>query len=194
MSVEQVYDLMGRAGELPYGQARTIMVEEALRLAEADADERLAYRVRHSLRQEYEQSGERAKAFATFARCLSDYDRNPELGEEYLLFWGFKGTVTGLTRFPEIPLDRTLAVLDDMERRYRLAGEGLQPVYMCRTVVTRHVHGAEAADEWYTRWHAAPRTHLSDCVGCDPSHKVVYLAARGRDEDAIAPRRAAAAR
>ncbi|MCO5974381.1 hypothetical protein [Actinoallomurus soli] len=186
MSVEQAFEVLGRAGELPYGQARTIMVEEALRLAEAAADERLAYRIRHYLRNEYTQSGERAKAFAVFVRCLSDYDRNPELGEEHRLFWGFKGTVTGLTRFPEIPLDRTLAVLDDMERRYRLAGEGLQPVYMCRAVVTQHIHGAEAAEEWYTRWHAAPRTRLSDCEGCDPSSKVAYLGARGRDEDAMA--------
>jgi tetratricopeptide (TPR) repeat protein len=186
VTVEQAYDLMGRAAELPYGQARTIMVEEALRLAEAAADERLAYRIRNHLRTEYTQSGERAKAFTVFVRCLSDYDRNPELGEEYQLFWGFKSTVTGLTKFPEIPLDRTLAVLDDMERRYSLAGEGLQPVYMCRAIVTQHVHGAEAAEEWYTRWHAAPRTRLSDCEGCDPSAKVSYLAARGRDEDAIA--------
>ncbi|GAA4618744.1 hypothetical protein GCM10023195_84460 [Actinoallomurus liliacearum] len=186
MTVEQAYELLSRAGELPYGQARTIMVEEALRLAEAAADERVAYRIRTYLRTEYTQSGERAKAFAVFVRCLSDYDRNPDLGEEHQLFWGFKGTVTGLTRFPEIPLDRTLAVLDDMERRYRLAGEGLQPVYMCRSVVTQHVHGPEAAEEWYTRWHAAPRTRLSDCEGCDPSTKVAYLAARGRDEDAIA--------
>ncbi|MCO6010188.1 hypothetical protein NE236_35010 [Actinoallomurus purpureus] len=186
MTVEQAYELMSRAGELPYGQARTIMVEEALRQAEAAADERLAYRLRNHLRTEYVQSGERAKAFAVFVRCLSDFDRNPDLGEEHLLYWGFKSTVTGLTKFPEIPLDRTLAVLDDMERRYRLADGGLQPVHMCRTVVTQHVHGAEAAEEWYTRWHAAPRTRLSDCEGCDPSMKVAYLAARGRDEDAVA--------
>ncbi|WP_433179371.1 hypothetical protein [Actinoallomurus sp. CA-150999] len=186
MTVAKAVELMNRAGELPYGQARTIMVEESLRQAESAGDERLAYRIRNHLRTEYVQSGERAKAFAVFVRCLSDYDRNPDWGEEHLLYWGFKSTVTGLTKFPEIPLDRTLAVLDDMQRRYQLAGEGLQPVHMCRTLVTQHVHGAEAADESYTRWHAAPRTGLSDCEGCDPSMKVSYLAARGRDEDAVA--------
>jgi tetratricopeptide (TPR) repeat protein len=186
---QRVYELLNQAHELDYGQARTLLVEEALRHAEADSDPKLAFRVRLELRTEYVQGGERAKAFAVFVRTLADYDKDPgafDFTERHHLLWGFKGTVMALPEFPEIPLDRTLAVLDDMEHRYNLAGQGLQPVYMCRTAVTRHVCGAEAAAEWYARWHAAPRSALSDCEGCDPSGKVRQLAALGRDEDAVA--------
>ncbi|MCW2941796.1 MAG: Tetratricopeptide 4 [Actinomycetia bacterium] len=183
-----VYELMGRAGELPYGEARTLLVEEALRTAETGTDDLLTFRVRLELLTAYTQGGERAKAFTAFARCLSDYDRDPggfDRSDEHLLLWAFKGTVKALTEFPEVPLDRTRAVLDDMERRFQLGGHGLQPVHMCRTVVAQHVGDTTGADDWYGRWHAAPRTVLSDCEGCDPGTMVGYLAWRGRDADAL---------
>ncbi|RAY15066.1 tetratricopeptide repeat protein [Actinomadura craniellae] len=184
-----VLELMNQAEELPWGDGRTMLVEEALRLAEASDDEVLTFRVRMELRAAYVQGGETAKAFTAFSRCLSEYDRDPtrfDEGDEYRLLWAFKGTVNALTSFPEVPLDRTLAVLDDMERRYRAGGHGLHPVYTYRCVVSKHVGNAEAADRWYAMWHAAPRTRLSDCEGCDPGTKVLYLAWRGRDADALA--------
>ncbi|MEU5883096.1 hypothetical protein [Spirillospora sp. NPDC047279] len=187
MSVDDVYDLMARAGELPYGEARTVLVEDALRQAEAAAEPELAFRVRMELTTAYQYGGEPAKAFTTFSRCLSEHDREPgRYGEEHRLLWHFKWMVNSLTLFPEIPLDRTHAVLDDMERRYRLGGHSLQAVFHYRHVVARHVGDAAGADEWYARWRAAPRDDLADCAGCDPTGMVHHLAVLGRDEEALA--------
>ncbi|MFG2002559.1 hypothetical protein ACGFNU_25720 [Spirillospora sp. NPDC048911] len=187
MSVDHVYDLMARAGELPYGEAKTVLVEDALRQAEAAADAELAYRVRMELTTAYQYGGEPAKAFTTFSRCLSEHDRDPgRFAEEHRLLWQFKWMVNSLTLFPDVPLDRTYAILDEMERRYRLSGHSLQAVFHYRHVVARHVGDVAAADEWYARWRAAPRDELSDCAGCDPTGMVHHLASRQRDEEALA--------
>ncbi|GAA4074672.1 hypothetical protein [Actinomadura miaoliensis] len=187
MSTDDVYELMARSEELPYGEAKTVLVEDALRRAEAAGDDHLAFRVRMSLTTAYQYGGEPAKAFTTFSRCLADHDRDPgRFDAEERLLWHFKWIVNSLTLFPEVPLDRTYAVLDDMERRYRAGGHSPQAVYHYRNAVARHVGDHDAADEWYARWHAAPRDGLSDCEGCDPTGMVRHLEARGRDEEALA--------
>ncbi|MEV4258620.1 hypothetical protein AB0J52_36145, partial [Spirillospora sp. NPDC049652] len=182
-----VYELMARAEELPYGETRTLLVEDALRRAEAAADAELAFRVRMGLTTAYQYGGEPAKAFTTFSRCLAEYDRDPARHDaEHRLLWQMKWIVNSLTLFPEIPLDRTRAVLEDMERRYRLGGHSLQAVYHYRHAVAQHIGDIEAADELFAKWRAAERDALSDCEGCDPSGLADHLADRGRDEDALA--------
>ncbi|WP_083983815.1 hypothetical protein [Actinomadura hibisca] len=186
MSTDDVYALMSQAGELPYGEARTVLVEDALRRAEAAGDEHLAFRVRMELTNAYRYGGEPAKAFATFSRTLADHDRDPARFDQGLsLLWQMKATVSALTAFPEIPLDRTHAVLDDMERRYLAGGHSLQAVYHYRNIVARHVGDLDAADHWYAKWVAAPRDDLSDCAGCDPTGMVEHLKLRGRYEEAF---------
>ncbi|GLZ12179.1 hypothetical protein Acsp04_24140 [Actinomadura sp. NBRC 104425] len=187
MSTAEVHELMARAEELPYGEAKTVLVEDALRRAEATGDDRLAFRVRMSLTTAYQYGGEPAKAFTTFSRCLAEHDRDPGRHDaERRLLWHFKWIVHSLTLFAEVPLDRTYAVMDDMERRYRAGGYSLQAVYHYRNAVARHVGDLDAADEWYAKWHAAPRDELSDCEGCDPTGMVRHLEVRGRDEEALA--------
>ncbi|QKG24989.1 hypothetical protein ACTIVE_6640 [Actinomadura verrucosospora] len=175
---------MARAQELPYGEARTVLTEDALRRAEAAGDEVLAFRVRVRLTDAYQFGGEPAKAFATFGRTLAEHDRDPgRFDEPLVLLWQMKAVVSSLTKFPEIPLDRTRAVLDDMERRYRAGGHSLQAVYRRRHIVARHL-GDPSADEWFAKWRAAQRDQLSDCEGCDPTGMVAHLADAGRYEEA----------
>ncbi|WP_396454624.1 hypothetical protein [Actinomadura sp.] len=185
MSTDDVYALMARSQELPYGEARTVLVEDALRRAEAAGDDVLAFHVRIRLTDAYRYGGEPAKAFATFSRTLADHDRDPgRYDEAHGLLWQMKAIVSSLTLFPEIPLDRTYAVLDDMERRYKAGGHSLQAVYHYRNVVARHV-GDGTADEWYLKWRAAERDELSDCQGCDPTGMARHLIEAGRHEEAL---------
>ncbi|MFI0405171.1 hypothetical protein [Actinomadura sp. 3N508] len=185
MSTDDVYALMARSQELPYGEARTVLVEDALRRAEAAGDEVLAFHVRVRLTDAYRYGGEPVKAFATFSRSLADHDRDPgRFDETHSLLWQMKAIVSSLTLFPEIPLDRAYSVLDDMERRYKAGGHSLQAVYHYRNVVARHV-GDGSADEWYAKWRAAERDELSDCEGCDPTGMARHLVEAGRHEEAF---------
>ncbi|MGH3241343.1 MAG: hypothetical protein ACRDNL_13265, partial [Spirillospora sp.] len=185
MSTDDVYALMARSQELPYGEARTVLIEDALRRAEAVGDDVLAFHVRVRLTDAYRYGGEPVKAFATFSRTLSEHDRDPaRFDETHGLLWQMKAIVSSLTLFPEIPLDRTYTVLDDMERRYKSGGHSLQAVYHYRNVVARHV-GDGSADEWYAKWRAAERDELSDCEGCDPTGMARHLIESGRHEEAF---------
>ncbi|MBO3751395.1 hypothetical protein J5X84_35425 [Streptosporangiaceae bacterium NEAU-GS5] len=185
--MKDVEALLAQARDMPYGEARTVLVEGALRLAESAADDMAAFDARMELTECYTYGAEPAKSFATFSRCLAEFDAEPAaFGELRMLtlLWHFKWIVGGLTKFPEVPLARAYDALDDMERRYREAGQGLQVIYAYRCRVAQHV-GDPSADDWFTRWRTEPSGRLSDCEGCDPTGQVEFLASRRRDAVAV---------
>ncbi|BCJ43650.1 hypothetical protein GCM10010168_40410 [Actinoplanes ianthinogenes] len=187
-TAEELWGVLDEAHHLPYGSAQIALVEQVLRHADGAGDPALAFYTRLFATTAYIYGGESVKAFATFSWCVADFDRNPQPYHErwtHNLLWLFKTMVNALTKFPEIPLARTYAVLDDMERRYREGGHGMQPVYKHRYLVARHIGADAEADDWFEKWRAAPRTPLSDCAGCDPTTLVVHLNERGRHAEAV---------
>jgi cellulose synthase operon protein C len=188
-SADELWGLLWESRDLPYGSARIALLERILRQLDAAGDDRLAFVARLHATTAYVYGGEPAKAFVTFSWCVDDFDRNPRPYHRHLrhdLLWKFKSMVTTLTEFPEVPLDRVHAVLDDMERRYREAGHSLQAVYQHRYLVADHIGRDHEADEWFARWQSAPRDSLSDCAGCDPTGVADHLSSRGRFADAVA--------
>jgi tetratricopeptide (TPR) repeat protein len=184
---EALRERLGAAWRMPYGRGQIAAVEEVIRHADAQGLAELRFAARMLGTSAYTFGGEPAKAFMTFSWCLATYDRGESDHDyDHDLFWHFKWIVNALTNFPEVPLDRTYAALDDMERRYRVAGHSLNPVHQYRTVVARHVGDKETAAEQYRLWGAAPRGEMSDCIGCEPTSKVRYLNWLGEDEAAVA--------
>jgi tetratricopeptide (TPR) repeat protein len=188
-TTDELWDLLRQSGELPYGTAKTALIEEVLRHVEAAGDPDLAFSTRMLATSAYIYGAEPVKAFPTFAWCIADFDRNPGPHHQRWarsLLWDFKAMVSGLTRFPEVPLDRTFNVLADMDRRYREGGHSMQAVYKRRYLVARHLGHTDQEDEWFERWQASPRDELSDCAGCDPTTVLFHLNRRGRHEEAVA--------
>ncbi|MGV2385024.1 MAG UNVERIFIED_CONTAM: hypothetical protein LOD86_07115, partial [Thermobifida fusca] len=175
---------------LPYGRARTTGLEKALDLAiRGGATEEDVFHLRMSLTEAYKYGGEPARAMTTFTRCLTAFDADPaRYGPEahHRLLWQFKWIIAALTDFPEIPLDRTYALLDDMERRYRESGYSLHPVHGLRCQVARHIGDVATADAEFERWRTAPQDESSDCAGCVPTAMAFHLAWRGAHAEAIA--------
>ena len=188
-SAQELWGLLAQAGDMPYGAARIALTEQVIRHADTAGDPELRFVSRIHGTQAYVYGGEPAKAFVTFSWCLAEFDSEPapyHANWTHTLLWYFKTMVSQMTGFPEVPLDRARAVLDDMERRYREAGHSLQAVYKYRYVLARHVGDAEATAQWYERWQGAPRDELSDCEGCDPTGKARYLADQKRDAEVVA--------
>ncbi|MEU4710351.1 hypothetical protein AB0G00_28395 [Nocardia salmonicida] len=180
--------LLFQAYDLPYGDAKDALLEQALRHAEAGGHTELAFHVRMAMIDAYGHGMSPAKLFVPFARCLAEYDRDPGAHESWVapsLRWKFKTAVGAMTRFPEVPKDRALAALDQMERRYRVEGQSLNAVYGRRHRVAEHIGDLAAAAEWYERWCTTPRDENSDCEGCDPTNRVAWLASQGRDVEAV---------
>ncbi|UKD58923.1 soluble NSF attachment family protein [Amycolatopsis sp. FU40] len=184
---QELWSRLWSSRSLPFGKGQIAETESLVRAADAEGTPELRYAARISLIRAYNQGDEPAKAFVPFAWCLAKRDQGE--GDEdwdHSLFWSFKAAVAALADFPEVPLDRTYAVLDDMERRYRAAGHTMNPVHQHRQLVARHVGDHETAAEQYRLWNAAPRGEMSDCIGCEPSEKVAYLSRYGRFEEAVA--------
>ncbi|GAB2631168.1 tetratricopeptide repeat protein [Kribbella swartbergensis] len=185
---QDLIDRLQRAESTPYGKARSALLEDVVRRADADGADELAFYSRLALVTAYVMGGEPRKSLVPFARCVADWDADPAKYQEYshLFHWCFKYAPSTLTKFPEVPLDRTYAVLDDMERRWRLSGHSLHAVHQHRWLVAHHIGDADTATEQFRLWSTAPRDDLSDCVGCDPTSKVHHLTSVGRTADAVA--------
>jgi tetratricopeptide (TPR) repeat protein len=185
---DELWHLLAEARNMPYGTAQVALVEQVIQHADAAGADEVRFAGRMFATHAYTHGGEPAKAFVTFSWCLGEYDREPgrrSREDERLLLWHFKYVTNALTAFPEVPLARTYAVVDDMARRYRAGGHSLHAVYRQRWGIANHVGDGAAAEEWYQRWCAAPRDQNSDCEGCDPGAKVAHLVETGRDEEAI---------
>ncbi len=185
---DELWHLLAQARDMPYGAGQIALVEQVIQHADAGGVDEVRFAGRMFATHAYTHGGEPAKAFVTFSWCLGEYDREPgrrSREDERLLLWHFKYVTNALTAFPEVPLARTYAVVDDMERRYRAGGHSLHAVHRQRWGIANHVGDVDAAQEWYTWWCAAPRDQNSDCEGCDPGAKVTHLVETGRDEEAI---------
>ncbi|RLP95897.1 hypothetical protein EAD98_12445, partial [Micromonospora sp. CV4] len=188
MADEDLWRVLRGISDIPYGAGQIAALEQLLRRVDAADDRHLAFVTRMQATTGYVYGGEPAKSFVTFSWCLSEFDRDPQPYHQrhlHHLLWHFKYMVSGLLKFPEVPLDRTYAVLDDMERRYKAGGHSLQTVHKHRFRVADHVGDADAAAHWYRLWQTTPRDELSDCAGCDPTSQVGYLADTGRDAEAV---------
>jgi tetratricopeptide (TPR) repeat protein len=188
MSEQQLTEQLYEVHRQPAGQARFAAYDALFRNADAAGATAFAFSARMQAISDFHHGGDPARAFLAFSWCLAAADRNPEVvgaHHEHSLLWRFKWIVWALPQFPDIPLDRTMAVLDDMERRYQLAGRSLHAVYQHRWLVAHHVGDTDGAQEWYDRMLTAPRDALSDCAACVPSSQVRHLATLGRYEEAI---------
>jgi tetratricopeptide (TPR) repeat protein len=170
------------------GSAKFAALDAVFRHADAAGLVEFAFNARMNAISEFHHGGDPTRAFLAFSWCLGTFDRQPEVVAGYhahSLLWRFKWIVWALPQFPEIPLDRTEAVLADMERRYQLGGHSLHAVYQHRWLVAHHVGDHEAAEAWYDRMLTARRDGLSDCQACVPSSQVRHLASLGRYDEAI---------
>jgi tetratricopeptide (TPR) repeat protein len=185
---DQLWTLLDQTSAMPYGPGQIALVEQVVEHADALQVRKLAFAARLQATSAYIYGGEQGRSFATFAWCLAEFDRDPLSYQrsQRTLLWHFKHMISALTRFPEVPLDRTYAVLEDMQRRWQETGHSMHAVHAYRHHVASHIGDIEAANHHYAAWCAATRDDLSDCVGCDPSAKAWWLSQRGRDEEAVA--------
>jgi hypothetical protein len=171
------------------GPARFAALDAVFRHADAAENTAFAFKARLESIEEFHDGGDPTRAFLAFSWCLAAHDREPGLASSHqvsVLLWAFKWVIWALPQFPDIPLDRTAAVLEDMQRRYLLHGASLHAVHQHRWLVAHHTGDEQAAQHWYDQMVTARRDRFSDCSACVPSSQVRHLAAVGRLAEAIA--------
>ncbi len=187
-SEAELWETYRRARAMNYGPGQLALLENVIAHADAQGLSQLGFEARMEATLSAVHSGEPARGLVTFVWCLAEFDRDPEsyrLSADPLL-WQFRYTLRTVTSTPDISLQQTYALLDDMQRRWVQTGHSLQTVWSHRHRVARHVGDFTAAQEYYLKWCATPADNLSDCAGCDPTWKASWLVIQGDDEQAIA--------
>src|SRR5262249_22474958 len=140
-TVEELWDLLDQAYGMPYGRGQITLVEQVIAHADALQLAELSFAARMQGTTSYVHGGEPARAVVTFSWCLAEFDRDPKAYRRHYrtLLWHFKYMISALTRFPEVSLERTYAVLDDMQRRWVDTGHSLHAVHSHRHKVALHI-------------------------------------------------------
>lgn len=181
--------LLRGASALPFGRPRTELVEQAVELAARLDDPGLLTETRLLLHEAYQFGGEQKKSLVPFSQVLRDYDAGTHRFDPWLVdkvLWQSKWAAGTLIRYARIPLDQIETLLAQMETRARAAGHGIQAVARARVNLTRHVHGAAAAEEGFRRWRTLPRDATSDCLACEKPFTAELLYVLGDDEAGLA--------
>ncbi|WP_412077372.1 tetratricopeptide repeat protein [Streptomyces xanthophaeus] len=188
MTAEEVRQALYANQCLPNGPARSAQAETLAGAAEACGDSRLFRQALLNQIDAYEYSSERTRMVVPFARLLQEYDRDPggfDSGEAHSLFWRFKWVSGQLVSSPEIPLSSVTGWLEDMERRYRLAGYSERAVRQSEFYLADATGDDERAERAVSRWQSADRDTMSDCHACETNSQGWFWASRGDDAKAV---------
>lgn len=172
---------------MPYGSTRNAEAEALLRKVETDGPEEYLVQTHITLVQAYTFSDREDLSIPVFARVLRLLDERPELFDEQDLhntFWAYKWVACALYLYPQISAAQAESFLDDMERRYRLAGMGLAAVDKSRFEWASST-GRGDAEALRNKWRAHPDDELNDCPACVIGAQVEHLTHTGRFEEAL---------
>ncbi|MEV0414396.1 tetratricopeptide repeat protein [Streptomyces sp. NPDC050448] len=174
--------------EAPNGAARNAHAELLVGAAEASGDGALFRKALDNLINACLWSAESSKMLVPFARLLQEYDKDPgafSQGNAHSLFWQFKWVATAISDSPEIPLESATGWLDEMERRYRIAGYSERPVREAELWLADAIGEDDRAEAAYRAWLAADRDSMSDCRACELNGQGAYALLRGNDARAL---------
>jgi hypothetical protein len=182
---EQIRELRRQAAWLPYGQARTALLEEAVRLADTHLRVDLGFAVRKDLILAATFGGNPEKALVHFTWRLAQSDREPERFPEKDLLWEYKWILESVADFPQIERQQIDEMFADIIRRYQRAGYNMRAVHKLQGAVARAVGDRGEAWRTFALWHRTPRDSSSDCAACDQHYKVTQMVFRGKHERAV---------
>ncbi|ACZ22228.1 hypothetical protein Sked_23130 [Sanguibacter keddieii DSM 10542] len=186
-SIDDVNGAIMRVRDLPFGSARNEVAASLVREVAAEGPQEAHAFALFALTESYAFSDEVEKAYLPFTQSVRLWDARPELFDEHdvhSLFWSFKWMVGNLMSFPTISATQITSTLDDMRRRYRLAGNGLSAVNHL-AFQWHHMLGDAELPAAYDRWVTTERDDFSQCPACEPGDRTAYLFEEGRYEEGI---------
>lgn len=185
---EEIVRGLAENREAPNGAARNAHAEALAGAAETNGDRALFREALDNLITAYLYSSESSKMLVPFARLLQEYDKDPGAFSEWdahSLFWQFKWVASAISDSPGSRWNRPCGWLDEMERRYRIAGYSERPVREAELWLA-HVTGEdERAERAFRRWLAAERDDMSDCQACELNGQGQYAVVQGDDAEAL---------
>jgi tetratricopeptide (TPR) repeat protein len=171
---------------MDHSEARTELIEDLVRRADAGDVRRMTFRCRRFLAHAYQLHGRWHLVYLLFRECLDEYDRRPwrfESEDQAELLGWYAWLAECMVDFPDYGLPEIHATLDDVERRFRAAGYDLHVVHGARRGVAAHIGDWEAAERAHLHWAATAPLEGDDRW----LHvaEIEQLLARGDDESVL---------
>ncbi|HZR53769.1 MAG TPA: hypothetical protein VFB06_30210 [Streptosporangiaceae bacterium] len=187
-TAEQVYEALDRNQGEPDGRIKSARAEEIVAAADVLGDPQVLVSALTELMEAYEYGAEHAKAPVAFARLLRLLDTAPESFSEYELHrthWYFKWVTNFLLQVPDVPLTSIRGWLDEMERRFALAGYSMRTVAGERASLYLHIGDLASAEHERAVMLGLPRDAMSDCAACEARALGLLDLAASRDAAAL---------
>lgn len=187
-SIHEATQKIAHARSLPYGSARTAAAEYIARTLENEGPEQVLPQALLALVEAYVFGQPTPASFAVFSKLLRLWDTHPEYFDEETskaLFWQFKWVTGDLTAYPQISKEQARQLLDEMRKRYRLAGLGDSAADRAEHMWAAHIGDDEAAETWHARWLSHGEDEM-DCGSCRHGSTLRDHVAAGEFEQAVA--------
>lgn len=172
----EIQTLLDKADDLDDGRAKALLLEEAIRLADAARDESLGYKIRKDALWSLYYADRFDSLLVHFAWCLGYVDRHPELfrGKSPLLE-EYRWVLDAMPQFDEIPLTRIHECLADMARRFVAAGYSLRAVHVLRNRVACQIGDRAMAEDAFAAIDTAERDDQADSKQTEAAFRVYHF-------------------
>ncbi|MEM7476122.1 MAG: hypothetical protein AAF483_14100 [Planctomycetota bacterium] len=186
MTLDPVYrDLLDKANAV-WGQPEQIAVlEELVRVADSNKDVNVAYGARRRLIKCCNSQGVPAKSIVAFSWCLAQFDKNPELDDEWSLIWEYKVILEIIPVFAGVSREQIIGMQEDMADRLNRIGESERTAHYYRSWNFMRMGDYELAHEYQETYTKMPRTTVSDCTACERDRQVELLSRMKLDKQAL---------
>lgn len=162
---DELESINQQAEALDYGDARTALREQAVRLADHHQDLDAAFATRIDFIDDATFSGHSEKALVAFAWCEGQCKRDPARFDESRIGWSSKHVIENVLDHVQIPRAQIDRVLADFEARWQRLGYSMRVVHMIRLSFAEH-YGTETKPH-AEAWLAAKRDAMSHCRACE---------------------------
>ncbi|MBP1905977.1 hypothetical protein J2Z32_002625 [Paenibacillus turicensis] len=179
-------ELMEEAYSLPDGKAKLDILEQAVRVADAAGDIEQGFEARSEIVEFGSFHGYPMKALVAFSWQLGQYDKNPELFDEYSLLWSYKWVLDRITSFADISRTQIDNLLADMKTRYLASGYSDRSYHYYKAHTFTEFGELEAAQAEWDIVKSMERDDMSDCLACEQNRLVEFMSKLGDDEGTIA--------
>lgn len=159
---------LNRLRQMPHGPARTAAAELIARTLEKEGPAERLPEALLELVEAYVFGSPNPASFAVFSKLLRLWDTHPEHFDEYdsrTLFWQFKWISGDIVSYPQISREQARGLLEEMRKRYRLAGFSDSAPDRAEFMWATHLGDTEAAEKWRAAWLSHGEDEM-DCGSC----------------------------
>jgi hypothetical protein len=184
---ERLEELSWQAQDLPEGDAKIKLLEEALRYADLSQDKDAMFDARMELIQAATFGGRIELALNAFAWTLAQYESDNQRYEHYHhdLLWDFKWILGNVDQMPDISQEDTERLFERMREHYAAAGYNMRPIENLRFTLADAAGENDEAAKALKLARSIPRDDMADCEACEADQVTDYYAGIDEYEKAV---------